>query len=109
MPSSLRLRLVVATTASALAVGTLVAVFGLPGRSTPAAAASCAPGFTAVRQVLAEIRQEMRGEHAGDPGEDREFVAEARRELPMLNGVDADTRTRSGSAPSSRKISHACP
>src|SRR5512144_1042797 len=65
-----------------------------------AEAATCAPGFTPVERILAEIRHEMRSEgegfeaeEHGEKGEseaDEELRREAVRELPMLAGVDPE-------------------
>lgn len=94
--------------AAALAAAALVGVESVRG-GEPASAADCAPGYTPVPKVLAEIRHEMvaEGEGAALPGfeeaasseqgqaravaeREQALTHEALRELPMLADVPRD-------------------
>ncbi len=116
MRLSLRQRLLVVPVALVVVAGAVVGYTAL-NSAEEASAATCAPGFIPVEQVLNEIRREMAGEGEqvaadGDPDADAEAVTdagaeaeaaaedggepdaelarEAVRELPMLASVPAD-------------------
>jgi hypothetical protein len=84
MPARMRRTLLIAPVVAALALGGLVAQRALDGPDV--ASGTCAPGFTPVSRLVAEVRHEMANEGEREPEagpeseEAREHEAEAARE-----------------------------